>query len=251
MSSASAPTAAENSELRSAAGSPSACIDRELLAVNNRRQLGAQRACTPRPADSTRRGRTRFMPGDLIHEEQDLVRSVARAFVPDKPDNGERLPEPAAFFSHSLEQVASPAALASVPAHRPPGHTSGLTESCTPQSGQLRARSGPRGRPAPCSHRWHSCLARQWRLACPRYRAPAERGQQQRIEHAATSGAMPPSANPSCRSGGSLRGRNRLGASGVTDCPVTAIAVTRRDGRDNTDVRYPPFWALMLMRLTI
>ena len=35
---------------------------------------------------------------------------------------------------------------------------------------------------------------------------------------------------------------------GVTACPVTAITVTRCDGRDNTDVRYPPIWSAAGLR---
>jgi hypothetical protein len=30
---------------------------------------------------------------------------------------------------------------------------------------------------------------------------------------------------------------------GITDCPVTAMTVTRCDGRDITGVQYPPIWA--------
>ena len=34
-----------------------------------------------------------------------------------------------------------------------------------------------------------------------------------------------------------------LRSRGTGDCPVTAIMVTRCDGRDSTDVQYPPLWS--------
>jgi hypothetical protein len=33
---------------------------------------------------------------------------------------------------------------------------------------------------------------------------------------------------------------------GITDCPMTAITVTRCDGRGSTDVRYPPPYGLLV-----
>jgi hypothetical protein len=41
----------------------------------------------------------------------------------------------------------------------------------------------------------------------------------------------------------SLGGHRNLRQSRLTDCPVTAITVTRCDGRNSTDVRYPPIGA--------
>ena len=38
-------------------------------------------------------------------------------------------------------------------------------------------------------------------------------------------------------------GHRDLRSRGITDCPVTAMKVTRCDGRDSTDVRYPPICA--------
>lgn len=43
-------------------------------------------------------------------------------------------------------------------------------------------------------------------------------------------------------------GHRDLRSLGITDSPVTAMTVTRCDGRDITGVRYPPFWALIPCR---
>jgi hypothetical protein len=38
-------------------------------------------------------------------------------------------------------------------------------------------------------------------------------------------------------------GHRDLRSLGITDCPVTAMTVTRCDGRKIAGVRYPPFWS--------
>jgi hypothetical protein len=38
-----------------------------------------------------------------------------------------------------------------------------------------------------------------------------------------------------------MGGHRDLRSRGITDCPVTTITVTHCDGRDSTDVRYPPY----------
>ena len=41
-------------------------------------------------------------------------------------------------------------------------------------------------------------------------------------------------------------GHRDLRSLGITDCPVTAMTVTRCDGRDITGVRYPPIWVAVV-----